>query len=130
MAKSVLMPDELTAENGAKYIFLGEFSEERTVPCSECHECDEEEVSECEACDGKGEYTLKVPVSWDTIKNIYALAVEKLSVKTKVNETHISVPIEPTEAMIIAAAGEGYSLEDKRLVTKEYKAMLATLNNK
>ena len=79
--EKVLMPSELTAENGAKYIFLGEFSEERTVPCSECHECDEEEVSECEACNGEGEYILKVPVGWDTIKNIYALAVEKLSIK-------------------------------------------------
>ena len=81
MSKTILMPDELTAENGAKYLFLGEFSEETTIPCSECYQCDEEEVSECEACDGEGEYTLKVPVSWDTIKSIYAMAVKNLQVK-------------------------------------------------
>jgi hypothetical protein len=45
-------------------------------------------------------------------------------------ETHILAPLEPTEAMIIAAAGEGHSLEDKELVTKEYKAMIGTLTSK
>lgn len=77
--KKVLMPSELTAENGAKYVFIGEFEESISL---NCHECDQDEPEEdCECCDGKGTYILEVPVAWDTIKNIYALAVENLSIK-------------------------------------------------
>ena len=80
MSKSVLMPDELTAENGAKYIFLGEFKEEIEVACYECNGDDSEE---CEICENTGTITNQVPVSWTTIKNIYALAVKELSIKEK-----------------------------------------------
>lgn len=79
---TVIMPKELTAENGAKYIFIGEFSEEIEIEnpeycgCGECLYCvdnpDEEET-----------YTQKVPVSWTTIKEIYRMAVEKLGKETK-----------------------------------------------
>jgi len=123
----VLMPNELTAENDAKFLLSGEFSESIEVICPECNGDDSED---CDECFSAGTISLDVPVSWSTIKNIYALAVEKLSIKTKRNNTHIIAPLEPTEAMIIAAAGEGYSLEDKELVTKEYKAILATLTSK
>ena len=69
--KSVLMPSELTAENGAKYLMMGEFFEEIEL---QCFDCDQEE--DCDVCEGKGSYTHKVPISWTTIKEIYAKAVK------------------------------------------------------
>jgi len=58
----VVMPRKLTAENGAKALLMGEFFEE--------HECSYYDA------DGKlVEYTEKVPVSWDTIKEIYKKVV-------------------------------------------------------
>ena len=57
-----VMPRSLTAENGAKALLMGEFFEEH----------------ECSYYNGDGElveYTEKVPVSWITIKEIYAKIV-------------------------------------------------------
>ena len=79
MAKSVLMPDELTAENGAKYLFMGEFKEQREMTCQECETNEPDEY--CECCEGSGTYIDEVIISWDNIKNIYALAVKELSIK-------------------------------------------------
>ncbi len=70
---SVPMPKELTAENGAKYIFMGEFKETIPMKCPECYDLDDDE--ECEECD----QTMDVTIGWDTIKSIYALAVKKLA---------------------------------------------------
>jgi len=61
--EKILLPKELTAENGAKGLLSGEFFEEHW--CSYYNEDDE-----------LVEYTEKVPVSWDTIKNIYKKVVE------------------------------------------------------
>lgn len=85
----VIMPKALTAENGAKMYMMGEFNEEITLSCPECDgsgvaysdDVDEEygdvEVV-CEICAGAGEYVQVVPVSWTTIKEIYAMAVNRL----------------------------------------------------
>ena len=79
MSETVVMPKELTAENGAKYIFMGEFHTEVRSDCQECeglgHE-DTEEMEECDNCDGAGSFTNKIPIDWTTIKEIYALAVK------------------------------------------------------
>ena len=74
MTETVMMPRKLTAENGAKSLMIGEFSEVVEVTCSACDQDDEE----CDVCDGSGFYMQKVPVSWSTIKYIYARAVEHL----------------------------------------------------
>lgn len=78
----IIMPRELTAENGAKALFMGEFSIETQNECIECdglgHE-DTEEMLECEICEGRGIYLQKTPVDWSTIKEIYALAVKHLA---------------------------------------------------
>jgi len=71
LRKASLMPSELTAENGAKAALMGEFTEEASMPCSECFGDDE-----CENCDGSGRILVEAPVSWTTIKSIYAKAVE------------------------------------------------------
>lgn len=69
----VAMPKELTAENGAKYLLIGEFSEIIEIDCCECA------GDGCEECNGNGHHNQKVPVSWTTIKEIYAMAVKHLA---------------------------------------------------
>ena len=71
----VAMPKELTAENGAKALMMGEFYEtvetgnEAFCGCGTCDFCIE--------CPGEPESTLqKIPISWTTIKEIYAMAVK------------------------------------------------------
>jgi len=79
----VLMPKSLTAENGAKGLLIGEFSETVIMQCEECEGEGEttydEELEVCECCTGSGDYALKIPIGWDTIKVIYAKCVEHYS---------------------------------------------------
>jgi len=70
----VVMPHRLTADNGAKSLFIGEFSEQITVECPECNGDDE-----CDECGGEGRVSQDVAISWDTIKRIYKMAVEHLA---------------------------------------------------
>jgi hypothetical protein len=75
-----VMPDRLTAENGAKGVLLGEFQLCVTQDCPECAEL--EEPSEfCNICDGEGDYGQHHTISWDQIKYIYSKAVGGLSIK-------------------------------------------------
>nr|WP_261789371.1 DUF550 domain-containing protein [Klebsiella pneumoniae] len=67
----VMVPMRLTAENGAKWALSGEFSETKFVNCPECFGDDE-----CETCDGSGRIEITVPVTWTTIKEIWAKGVE------------------------------------------------------
>lgn len=67
----VMVPMRLTAENGAKGALSGEFSETKFVNCPECLGDDE-----CETCDGSGRIEITVPVTWTTIKEIWAKGVE------------------------------------------------------
>ena len=77
---AVIMPDELTAENGAKGVFTGEFHEEIDIHCPDCHGSESEE-GECDICDGDGMYSQSVQIGWSTIKEIYSMAVEKFGIK-------------------------------------------------
>lgn len=66
MSKSLMLPESLTAENGAKAALCGEFHEEVEV-----ENCDHYEDP-----DGEPEsYTRKVVVSWSNIKKIWKAAV-------------------------------------------------------
>ena len=77
-----IMPRQLTAENGAKALLLGEFNLQVTMECPEC--CDLEEPTEgCSICDGEGEYGQKHTIPWDQIKFIYSKAVSGLAVKAE-----------------------------------------------
>lgn len=67
----VLVPKKLTAENGAKGVLSGEFSETKFINCPECFGDDE-----CETCDGSGRIEITVPVTWTTIKAIWAKGIE------------------------------------------------------
>lgn len=66
-----LVPKRLTAENGAKGVLSGEFSETKYINCPECFGDDE-----CETCDSSGRIEITVPVSWTNIKAIWAKGVE------------------------------------------------------
>jgi hypothetical protein len=70
--EQVKMPRRLTAENGGKSLMIGEFFEIHNQPClyEVCTPKD------CPICGGSGFVELKVPVSWTTIKAIYAKAVK------------------------------------------------------
>lgn len=67
----VVVPKCLTAENGAKGLLVGEFSETKFINCPECFGDDE-----CETCDGSGRIEITVTVSWTNIKAIWAKGVE------------------------------------------------------
>ncbi|MCJ0887913.1 DUF550 domain-containing protein [Klebsiella variicola] len=70
----VMVPMRLTAENGAKGALSGEFSETKFINCPKCFGDDE-----CETCDGIGRIEITVPVTWTTIKEIWAKGVEHFS---------------------------------------------------
>lgn len=74
--RTVFMPERLTAENGAKALLSGEFYEEIYVPCTECGESD---AGCCETCGDEMLVLCKVPVTWTTIKAIYAAAIKEFA---------------------------------------------------
>lgn len=71
MRDYIRMPRELTAENGAKALLIGEFhvEYEEVVTDEELHH--NPELGETR--------TVKIPVPWSTIKAIYRMAAERLS---------------------------------------------------
>jgi hypothetical protein len=82
----VVLPAKLTAENGAKALLLGEFAEKVLVLCDSCGGdgyFDEESGDVCAYCGGAGDYAVRVPVSWTTIKAIYAKIVEHFAEEQK-----------------------------------------------
>ncbi|HBB9887811.1 TPA: Eaa protein [Escherichia coli] len=72
----VMVPKKLTAENGAKVVLSGEFSESTFISCPECF-CDDD----CDTCDGSGRIEIKVPVTWATIKSIWDKSIEYFAAK-------------------------------------------------
>lgn len=72
----LLMPYQLSAENGAKGRLIGEFKESVEVPnpsycgCGKCDYC----LEVADEDDGPT-MVVEVPVSWTTIKEIYKAAV-------------------------------------------------------
>jgi hypothetical protein len=87
MEKKVVMPETLTAENGAKAALIGEFCETITTRCLECSVDDADGGDDdCDACGGTGSYTTQVYVSWTTIKEIYKRAVELLGEPIEIDD--------------------------------------------
>jgi len=70
MSELVLMPKELTAENGAKALLIGEFHVETEIPNPDYDPNDFDDDEE------QAFFTSQIAVPWDTIKKIYAKAVE------------------------------------------------------
>ena len=76
MTKQVMVPVELTAENGAKAALMGELSIAYEQPCPACIDGLDEDDSDCEICNGEEYYTTKITVDWTTIKEIWRKAIE------------------------------------------------------
>ena len=72
----VIMPRELTAENGGKGLMIGEFFEECSISNPACLYCMDDTEDGCNDCEAGPEVHVKVPVSWPTIKEIYKKAVD------------------------------------------------------
>lgn len=72
----ILMPKELTAENGAKAALIGKFFECDRIDCPECLEFGFDKY--CDFCHGRGVVHIKIPISWTNIKEIYKQAVTLL----------------------------------------------------
>ncbi len=72
----ILMPKELTAENGAKGLLSGEFFQIELV---DCPDCDLKCKSDCTTCNDTGSINVRVDIGWTTIKEIYAMAVKHLN---------------------------------------------------
>ncbi len=78
-----IMPMKLTADNGAKGALSGEFSETKFINCPECFGDDE-----CETCDGSGRIEITVPVTWTTIKAVWAKGVEHFAAAPQQDKSH------------------------------------------
>jgi hypothetical protein len=72
MPDHIIMPRRLTAANGGKALMIGEFFEtiQRSCGYEVCMPDD------CPICNGTGVITVKVPISWTTIKEIYSKAAD------------------------------------------------------
>lgn len=73
--ETAVVPAKLTEANGAKHLLQGEFFESIKQPCQECADIPDDD---CADCGGTGYIDVDVPVSWTTIKEIYAKAVKHL----------------------------------------------------
>ncbi|HEB0980276.1 TPA: hypothetical protein ACMY33_001441 [Yersinia enterocolitica] len=75
-----IMPESLTAENGAKGALSGEFFTETDITCEECGgDCDEDDP--CEHCNDLGVQTVRAAIGWSTIKDIYKMAVGTTAIR-------------------------------------------------
>lgn len=82
----VLMPRELTYENGAKDLLIGEFSQRLPITCPECTDLGDI-LDDCPNCNGTGTVYKYINIGWDNIKAIYKKAVEGLGVEPAQNSS-------------------------------------------
>ena len=80
IVESSLMPNSLTAENGAKALLCGEFDQSVEVSNPEYCGC-----GKCDFClefpETDESYIVKTPVTWVMIKDIYSTIVQHYSKK-------------------------------------------------
>lgn len=98
----VLLPSRLTAENGAKGLLSGEFHETTRTTCGLCDGEGYIEDVVCGDCEGECSVEVKVPVSWDTIKQIHRMVVDNLAV-----EANPAPPTSASDHGINAAVARG-----------------------
>lgn len=82
MTNKIIMPCELTAENGAKSLLMGEFFVETDDICPNC------EGDGCDECDNIGFVPCFIQIPWSTIKKIYATAVDGLGESVDNEQQH------------------------------------------
>ncbi|CNJ14637.1 phage-like protein [Yersinia aldovae] len=98
-----IMPESLTAENGAKGALSGEFFTETDITCEECGgDCDEDDP--CKHCSDLGVQTVRAAIGWSTIKDIYKMAVGATAIRQAgftVKEDATPIVIVPAPAGVI-----------------------------
>ena len=119
MSDNVTLPRELTAENGAKGLLIGEFKETIEVRNPEyiCDDCSTQD-EQCKNCEhyGDPEYVIQdVPVSWTTIKDIYKIIVGNLT-KTEGNKEEMAARVYELES-VIKKYIKDYKSTDKRKIS-------------
>ncbi|EOI6389850.1 hypothetical protein ACMU9O_000880 [Yersinia enterocolitica] len=93
-----IMPESLTAENGAKGALSGEFFTETHITCQECGgDCDEDDP--CKHCNDLGVQTVRTAIGWSTIKDIYKMAVSA----TAIRQAGFTVKEDATPIVIVPA---------------------------
>ncbi len=92
--KKVLMPTELTAENGAKGAFSGEFFVKINVECQMC------EGDGCDDCEFTGNVTEEEIIPWTTIKEMYRKIVNECGVRFGKNDSLLIVDCEKANGKI------------------------------
>jgi len=80
MIDGVWVPKKLTAENGAKKALYGEFEETVVMDCDGCEGAGHIHDEICEECNGAGQYTIWLPVSWTNIKAIWKKAIDTVGI--------------------------------------------------
>ncbi|WP_208759811.1 hypothetical protein [Yersinia mollaretii] len=75
-----IMPESLTAENGAKGALSGKFFTVTEITCEECGG-DYDEGDPCENCNGFGVKKVRTAIGWSTIKDIYKMAVGATAIR-------------------------------------------------
>jgi DnaJ-class molecular chaperone len=79
MTDKILMPKELTAENGTKGLLSGEFFvtvHDECIYCAGTGTLDAHGHEVCDECNGQASYERRITIGWYTIKEIYAMAVK------------------------------------------------------
>ncbi len=79
----IIMPKELTSENGAKGLLMGKFSESVEMTCLCDHEDRNYNEEPCEFCDDTGTYLFITTISWINIKDIYNMVVNHFGKEIK-----------------------------------------------
>jgi hypothetical protein len=107
----VVVPRELTAENGAKGALIGEFLQPYVAACVECNG----EGDNCHVCNGEGIQECKVTVEWTTIKEIWKAAIAHFAAAPSAGK--MAEPAEPMakhwrQAILNFAKHSGWLLDD------------------
>jgi rRNA maturation endonuclease Nob1 len=103
------MPRSLTAKNGSKYTFSGEYKIRIEMKCSACYF--DEPDPDCEVCGGGIDYIHTETLELTLIKEIYAKAVEALGQEVFEGKDHLGAVKKLNESKeYCAVCGGGLAL--------------------
>lgn len=80
MENGAWVPKKLSSENGAKKALYGEFEETVVMDCDHCEGAGHIHDEICNECDGAGQYSIWLPVSWTNIKAIWEKAIDTVGI--------------------------------------------------
>ena len=80
MIDGVWVPKKLSSENGGKKALYGEFEETVVMDCPDCEGAGYIYDEICDVCNGAGQYSVWLPVSWTNIKAIWEKAIDTVGI--------------------------------------------------